>query len=200
MHDACYYLFSVKYYFIYRMKCWVFCFCFMGVFLFVCFVIFCCCFFFFCLFCILGVFCVVFFLILAVLKVSFFALACWCVSVIRIFYVLKKLPLTQSPSVSHPSKLLDWTFWHNTGRNLCLADDTTAPGFCGLGLGWTEWSPSQWRLYWTVPDEKFSLEWCPVQCQEQIYLWNYLSIGLILIKNIDLTQLIVLWSLLHNKH
>lgn len=115
------------------------------------------------------------------------------------YFILKKKPPLTQP-LSHPSKLLDWTFWHNTGRNLCLADDTTAPGFCGLGLEWTEWPPSQWRLYWTVPGEKFSSEWCPVHCQEQIYLWNYVSIGLILIKYIDLTQLIVLWSLLHNKH
>lgn len=97
------------------------------------------------------------------------------------YFILKKASShTITLSVSHPSKLLDWTFWHNTGRNLCLADDTTAPGFCRLGLGWTEWPSSQWRLYWTVPGEKFSLEWCPVQCQEQIYLWNYVSIGLIL--------------------
>lgn len=119
---------------------------------------------------------------------SVFCLSMSVCSVTTILFLKKTSSHTITLSVSHHSKLLDWTFWYNTGRNLCLADDTTAPGFCGLGLGWTEWPPSQWRLYRTVPGEKFSLEWCPVQCQEQIYLWNYVSIGLILIKYIDLTQ------------
>lgn len=128
------------------------------------------------------------------IKCFFFCLLCWksvcyvSMSVCQYDKMYLKKFHSHTITLSHPSKLLDWTFWHHTGRNLCLADDTTAPGFCGLGFGWTEWPPSRWGLCRTVPAEKLSLERCPVQCQEQIYLWNYVSIGLVWIKYIHLTK------------